>query len=97
MTAPEQEVPLGVDAAPAPTRVTKAELLSFAVNAEGVVKLTTIGAEFACPAVSGPVLVTVKLVIAAAFEGSELKEDRGKASPIAKADAKRNEEDRVSN
>jgi hypothetical protein len=55
------------------------------------VKLTTIGAEFTCPAVSGPVLVTVKMVIGAAWAESELKRVIGTAAPIAKANAKRGE------
>ena len=57
---------MGAVTADAPTSDTYAELLLFAAIAEGAVKLTTIGAEFDCPAVSGPELVTVKLVIAAA-------------------------------
>jgi hypothetical protein len=46
VTAPVQELPLGVLTAVAPTSDTYAELLSLAVIAEGAVKLTTIGAEF---------------------------------------------------
>jgi hypothetical protein len=61
-----QELPLGAVTAEAPTSDTYAELLTSAVIAVGAVKVTTIGAELACPAVSGPVLVTLKLVISAA-------------------------------
>ncbi len=95
MTVPVQELPLGAVTAVAPTSDTYAELLTFAVIAEGAVKVTTIGAEFACPAVSGPVLVTVKLVMAAARAGSVPTIDRGRAAPIAKADANMKDRPRV--
>ena len=91
MTLPVQELLLGTVTTAAPKRDTYEELLTFAVIAEGAVKVTTIGAEFACPAVSGPVLVTVKLVIGAAWEEYELTRAIGIAAPIAKANAKRGE------
>lgn len=81
-----QEFPLGVVTAEAPTSEMYAELLLSAVNAVGAVKLITIGAEFACPAVSGPVLVTVKLVIAAAWAGAALSKAMGRATPIARTE-----------
>ncbi|CAB4554728.1 unannotated protein [freshwater metagenome] len=97
MTTPVQSLPLGAVTAAAPTIDIYAELESSAVNSVGAVNVTTIGAEFTCPAVSGPVLVTVKLVIAAALAESAFTRDKGKAIPIAKADANRNERDRGSN
>ena len=97
MTAPVQSLPLGAVTADAPTSDTYAELLPSAGIAVGAVKLTTIGAEFTCPAVSGPVLVTVKLVISAAWEESTLTREIGTAAPIANADAKTREKERVTN
>jgi hypothetical protein len=92
-----QELPLGAVTAEAPTSDTYAELLTSAVIAVGAVKVTTIGAELACPAVSGPVLVTLKLVISAAWAESGLKRAMGTAAPIVNADANRNEDTRVKN
>ena len=92
-----QELPLGAVTADAPTSETYAELLLFAAIAEGAVKLTTIGAEFDWPAVSGPVLVTVKLVIAAAWAESALKTGKEAAVPMAIAEANSSDEARVWN
>jgi hypothetical protein len=94
VTLPVQELLTGAVTNAAPKSDTYDELLTFAVIAEGAVKVTTIGAEFACPAVSGPVLVTVKLVIGAAWEEDELNTVIGRAAPIARANAKRGERDR---
>jgi hypothetical protein len=66
VTIPVHEFSLGALTGAAPTIETYAELLKSPVIAVGAVKVTTIGAEFACPAVRGPVLVTLKLVISAA-------------------------------
>jgi hypothetical protein len=71
-------------------------LLTSAVIAEGAVKVTTIGAVFACPAVRGPVLVTVKLVIAAAWAESILKTGKETVIPMAIAEAKNSDEVRLS-
>ena len=97
MTTPVQSLPLGAVTADAPTSDRNAELLLFATISVGAVKLTTIGAEFTCPAVSGPVLVTVRLVIAAALAESALKRATGIAAPNEITEAVRNEKDRERN
>jgi hypothetical protein len=94
VTAPVQEFPFGLVTAEAPTSEMYAELLLSAVSAVGAVKLITMGAEFACPAVSGPVLVTVKLVIAAAWAGTAPIKAKGRAAPIVRAEATESEKAR---
>jgi hypothetical protein len=97
VTTPVQSLPLGAVTADAPTSDKYAELASLAVNSVGVVKVTTIGAEFTCPAVSVPVLVTVRFVIAAALAESTLKRATGIAAPNVITEAVRNEKDRERN